>query len=90
MTKYTDMNFKLTALTMPVSSAENLCKQFGLRSGPIKCSARSGSKQLDTGSTPDFFFFFLKNSILKKSAADKKIPRMQRVNIQKATKESDE
>ena len=31
-----------------VLSADNLCKQFGLRSGPTKCLAWSGSKLFDT------------------------------------------
>ena len=30
------------------SSADNLCKQFGPRSGPTECRSRSGPKQLDT------------------------------------------
>ena len=35
-------------LYLLVSSADNLCKQFGPRSGPAKHRARSGSKLFDT------------------------------------------
>ena len=35
-------------LCLLVSSSDDLCKQFGPRSGPKKCRARSGSKQFDT------------------------------------------
>ena len=31
-----------------LSSAENICKQFGPRSGPTECRSRSGSKLVDT------------------------------------------
>ena len=34
--------------TLPAMSADNLCKQFGPRSGPTKCRAWSGSKLFDT------------------------------------------
>ena len=33
---------------LPALSADNLCKQFGLRSGPTKCRAWSGSKLFET------------------------------------------
>ena len=33
---------------LPESSADNLCKQFGPRSGPTLCRAWSGSKLFDT------------------------------------------
>ena len=36
------------ALCLLVSSADDLCKQFGPRSGPTKCRAWSGSKLFDT------------------------------------------
>ena len=56
MTKYTDMSLNLTALIMPMSSAENLCKQFGLirpdkMLGPIWIKTVRHS-----GSIPEFFF----------------------------------
>ena len=35
-------------LHLLVSHADNLCKQFGPRSDPIKCQSRSGSKLFDT------------------------------------------
>ena len=35
-------------LSLPVSSADNLCIQFGHRSGPTTCQAWSGSKLFDT------------------------------------------
>ena len=34
--------------TLNLSSADNLCKQFGTRSGPTNCRAWSGSKLFDT------------------------------------------
>ena len=34
-------------ICLPAMSADNLCKQFGPRSGPTKCQARSGSKLSD-------------------------------------------
>ena len=40
-----NMDFTLYLL---VSSSDNLCKQFGPRSGPTKCRAWSGSKLFDT------------------------------------------
>ena len=39
--------FKLARFQL-VSHADNLCKQFGPRSGRIQCQARSGSELLDT------------------------------------------
>ena len=36
---------------------DNLCKQFGPRSGLTKCRSWSGSKMFDTISVPDIFFF---------------------------------
>ena len=33
---------------LPAMSADNLCKQFGPRSGPTKCWAWSGSKLFDS------------------------------------------
>ena len=35
-------------LYLLVSSADNLCKQFGPRPGPTSCRARPGSKLFDT------------------------------------------
>ena len=40
--------FLLLTLYLLVSSADNLCKQFGPRSGPIKRRASSGSNLFDT------------------------------------------
>ena len=42
-----------------VSSADNLCKQFGPRSGPTKCRACSGTKLFGT------LMVFLKDIFLK-------------------------
>ena len=54
-----------------VPSADNLCKQFKPRSGPIKRPARSGSKLFD--SLIVFLKEFLeKVDFEKKSADDKK------------------
>ena len=39
---------KLMTLHLQVTSADNLCKQFGPRPGPTKCRAWSGSKLFDT------------------------------------------
>ena len=53
-----------------MSSAGNLCKQIGPRSGPTFCRARSGSKVFDT----QMVFlkeFFVKVNFEKKSADDK-------------------
>ena len=49
-----------------LSSADNLCKQFGPRSGPTKCWAISGSKLFDTPIA--FLKDLFKKLILKKSA----------------------
>ena len=38
-------------------SADNLCKQFGIRSGPTKCRAWSRSKQFDTDGIPEIIFW---------------------------------
>ena len=40
-------------LYLLVSSVDNLCKQFGSRSGPTKCRAWSGSKLFDTDGIPE-------------------------------------
>ena len=45
LTNATRINLVLYLL---VSSTGNFCKQFGPRSGPTKCRARSGSKLFDT------------------------------------------
>ena len=47
-----------------VTSAANLCKQFGLRSGPTECRSLSGSKLFDTLTVLAKFVF--ENLILKK------------------------
>ena len=71
-----------------MSSADNLGKQFGPRSGPTKCQALSGSKLFDTLMV---FLkeFFKKVDFEKKSADNKKkhenLPRRQRVKT-KASK----
>ena len=49
--------------------AYNICKQFGPRSGPTKCHARSKSKLFDTLIV--FLKDYFKKMILKKSADDK-------------------
>ena len=55
-------------------SADNLSKQFGSRSGPTKCRARSGYKLFDTLMV--FLKEFSKKLILKRSAANKKACRI--------------
>ena len=74
-------------LCQPVPSADNLCKQFGPRSGPTKCRARSGSKLFD------FMLLFLKEFletlILKKNVNDRgacKITQHARVKRQEMLK----
>ena len=61
----------LPAATFNLSSADNLFKQFGPRSGPIKCLAWSGSKPFDTDSIPERIFW--KSESRKKSANKQKI-----------------
>ena len=48
-----------------LSSADNLCKQFGSRSEPTECQSWSASKPLDTPKV--FMKEFLKEMFLKKS-----------------------
>ena len=64
-----------------VLSADNLCKQFGSRSGPTKCWAWSGSKLFDTLIV--FLKDFLKTLIflksLKTTKKQWKFPSMPRV-----------
>ena len=66
-----------------VSSAGNLCKQFGSRSGPTKCRARSGSKLFGTLKVflKEFFeiFDFEKNQQTTKK--HEKLPSRQRVCV---------
>ena len=45
---YYKQNFSIFTFSPLMSSANNLCKQFGLRPGPTKCWASSGSKVFDT------------------------------------------
>ena len=54
-----------------LTSNDNLCKQFGSRSGPTKRQAWSGSKLFDTDGNPERFFF-LKINLKKKSTEDNK------------------
>ena len=56
---------KINVCFFLVSSADNLYKQFGPRSGPTKCRACSGSKLFDT--LVVFLEFFSKKIILKKN-----------------------
>ena len=64
-----------------VSSADNICKQFGIRPGRTKCRAWSGSKMFDTLMVfliffPKKFNFEIKQQTTKKHA---KLPRRQSV-----------
>ena len=74
-------NFIYLTLCLLVSSADNLCKQFGPRSGPTKCRAWSGSKLFDIlKCIPERFFpksWFEKNQQTTKKNAI--LPRRQRV-----------
>ena len=57
-------------LCLQVLPADNLCKQFGPRSGPTYSRSRSGSKLFDTDSIHERIFW--KSWFWKKSADDKK------------------
>ena len=54
-----------------LSSADNLCKQFGPRSGPTLSWSSSGSKRFDTLTLIVFQKEFLKKNDFEKSAEDK-------------------
>ena len=73
------------ALEKMVPGADNICKQFGPRSGPTQRRSRSGSKPFDTLIV--FLKDFFKRLILKKKSADDnkiiKISSMQIVNTRK-------
>ena len=58
-------NFCLAVVSLP-TCADNLCKQFGPRSGLTKCQALSGSKLLD------ILKELLENLDLEKKSADDK------------------
>ena len=58
-------NFYLAVVSLP-TCADNLCKQFGPRSGLTKCQALSGSKLLD------ILKELLENLDLEKKSADDK------------------
>ena len=77
--KGADILNRLTLCLLLVSSADNLCKQFGSRSGPTKGPAWSGSKLFDTLML-FLVDFFSKQLILKKSADHKNFPGGQRFN----------
>ena len=64
----------LSLLVMTLSSADNLCKQFGPRSGPTECRSRFGSKPFDTLTV--FLKEFFEKVNLEKSQHEK-IPNMQ-------------
>ena len=70
---------------MTLSSAGNLCKQFGPRSGPTECRACSGSKLFDTDSVlKDFFekINFEKNENYDQNyEKHEKLPSMQSVKL---------
>ena len=53
---------KALTLYLLMLSADNLCKQFGLRSGPTKCWAWSGSKMFDTHTLMVLLKDFFRNS----------------------------
>ena len=73
----------LLALYLPVSSADNLCKQFGSRLGPTKSRARSGSKPFATVMVilKEFFEKISFEKIQQTSKNHEQFPSMQRVNI---------
>ena len=52
-------------------SANNICKQFGPRSGPTNGRAWSGSKLFDTDGIPEIFF---ENFDILKKKSMKKFP----------------
>ena len=66
-------------LCLLVSSADNLCKQFGSRSGPTKRRSWSGSKQFDTVGNFEKSLIIGKNTTTKISIRQKACNR-QRVN----------
>ena len=49
----------MQTLYLPLSSADELCGQFGPRSGPTEHWALYGSKLLDTDETPEIFDKFI-------------------------------
>ena len=55
-----------------MSFADNLCKKFGLRLGPTKCLAWSGSKLFDTLVVFPNYFFCGEKVDFEKKIADKK------------------
>ena len=70
---------------LPMSSADNLCKQLGPRSGPTICRAWSGSKLIDTQRIfwKSLFLkkFILKNISRRQKKKHAKLPSMQWVEI---------
>ena len=60
----------LSMLAWLLSSADNICKQFGSRSGPTDCRSYSGSKLFDTLIV--FLSIFWKCWFWKKSVGDNK------------------
>ena len=70
-------------LYLPLSSANNLCKQIGPRSGPTKCRAWSGSNLFDTQMV--FLKEFLEKVNFEKNQQTTKkheqFPRGQRVKV---------
>ena len=67
---------KLFGCWYHVSSADNnLCKQFGSRSGPPKCRAWSGSKLFDTDWWYSWIIFSKVLILTKKSADENKITK---------------
>ena len=75
--------YKLLTLCLLVSSADDLCKQFGPISGPTKCWAQFGSNLFDTLKV--FLKEFSKKLILKKNQLTTKkyakFPSRQRVKF---------
>ena len=64
-----------------LSSVDNICKQFGPRSGPIECRFLSGSKLFDT--LISVFFLSDDNKIMKNYPACKEF-KIKYLNRKKA------
>ena len=66
-----------------VSSADNVWKQIGPRSGPTECRAKSGSNLFDTLMVflKEFFEIVDFEKDLQTTKKHEKLPRGQRVNV---------
>ena len=62
--KFKDRPWKIITLSSDIlSSADNLCYQFGSRSRPILCQSVSGSKLFDTYTERNFIKSLLRKKV---------------------------